>query len=69
MKGQYTGIMPDDKTLCTSLASDCHKSENMYYSVAPCTNLSVHYEGKFLTPKRRAQFFFILVYFRGPYIC
>ena len=43
--GEYTGVLPDEHTLCAKLYSDCNNPEIMFYTVAACSNKSQVYEG------------------------
>jgi hypothetical protein len=36
--GHYSGIIPDNENLCTTITSDCTKPDVMYYQVGPCTD-------------------------------
>lgn len=49
MAGEYTGIIPDEKTHCAKLYSDCNNLEIMFYTVYACYNRSSIFEGELYT--------------------
>lgn len=43
--GEYTGVIPDNPSMCAKMYSDCRNPQRMFYRVANCNNLTEVYEG------------------------
>ena len=46
ISGDYTGVVPEETSLCTKMSSDCNNPDIMFYTVSLCQNRSHVFERK-----------------------
>jgi len=42
VSGVYTGLIPDETTLCAKLSNECEKPETMHYAVQVRSHFHIH---------------------------
>ena len=72
IEGDFIGVIPDDRSLCSKITSDCNRPDFLHHTVFPCGNESLALEGMALILISRCFLWYVYVcdmYVYGVCVC